>query len=86
MHYWPENRQIALNWYWYERGLQDGYTGKVLGETSRGYWYNEGFSQGTSSRQLEGKSYNCKWVKEAEVPKDKISALELIISDKTLGK
>lgn len=42
--------QRDLDWYWYERGLEDGRSGKILGETSSGYWYQEGYRQGRAAR------------------------------------
>lgn len=50
--------QRRLNWYWYERGLEDGKAGRVLGETSSGYWYQEGYSQGRSARLASAPSEN----------------------------
>jgi hypothetical protein len=43
--------QRKLDWYWYERGLEDGKAGRVLGEVSSGYWYQEGYKQGKDSRR-----------------------------------
>lgn len=42
--------QDELDWYWYERGLEDGKSGKILGEVSSGYWYQEGYRQGSNAR------------------------------------
>lgn len=43
--------QRELDWYWYERGLEDGKSGKILGEVSSGYWYQEGYRQGSAARR-----------------------------------